>query len=341
MSKHLLIIGSGSVGRRHARNLSMLGCRISCVDPRIDRRDELAAETFVEGSYADYQSALQKIPDLDGVVIASPPKYHVGQALDALDSGLPILLEKPVSPGLEETLHLQKKLKQAKQTLLLGYTWRWWEPLQELHRLLEARKIGRLHHVQFYMSAHLADWHPWEPYQEFFMSSRELGGGALLDESHWLDLMVWFFGMPDKLTAKIEKLSKLEIETDDNVDIILEYPGGLRITVHLDLFGRPHEKYIRMVGEAGTIFWSADPNRIAIGTQMEQKWQNIDYHCERNDMFVGVAREFVGLLENDRLQDKKDLTCSLEDGVKVMQIIEAARRSEAEGRFIKLSEAVR
>ena len=77
----------------------------------------------------------------------------------------------------------------------------------------------RILSVTFTMSAHLADWHPWERYQDFFMSNAAMGGGALLDESHWLDLMLWFFGMPDRLFAKIEKLSDLEIETDDNVDM--------------------------------------------------------------------------------------------------------------------------
>ncbi len=51
--KHIPIIGSGSVGKRHARNLSALGCRISCVDPRAERRDELAQETAIVGSFAD------------------------------------------------------------------------------------------------------------------------------------------------------------------------------------------------------------------------------------------------------------------------------------------------
>jgi predicted dehydrogenase len=68
------------------------------------------------------------------------------------------------------------------------------------------------------MAAHLADWHPWERYQDFFMSSKTMGGGAILDESHWLDLMLWFFGTPEKLFAKVDKISDLEIETDDNVD---------------------------------------------------------------------------------------------------------------------------
>ena len=59
----------------------------------------------------------------------------------------------------------------------------------------EANAVGGLRHARFVMSAHLADWHPWERYQDFFMASRDQGGGALLDESHFIDLMLWFFGV--------------------------------------------------------------------------------------------------------------------------------------------------
>ena len=164
------------------------------------------------------------------------------------------------------------------------------------------------------------------------MASNALGGGALLDESHWIDLMLWFFGMPDRLFARVEKVSSLEIDTDDNVDMIVQYPGGLRVSMHLDLFGRPHEKFIRFVGEQGTILWSMDPNRIAIGKEWSQTWETIDYQCERNDMFMAVDREFMRVVDGGPVR-----TCTIEDGVEALSIVEAARRSHASNRFVEVS----
>ncbi len=219
MAPHILIIGSGSVGKRHARNLAALGCRISCVDPRAERRAELAAETAVVGSHATAEAALEA-GGLDGVVVASPTAYHPANTLAALEAKLPVLLEKPVAKSAAEA----KIMLRAEQTtgvpVLLGYTWRWWPPLKRLRALLDGNAVGKLRHVQFHMSAHLADWHPWEPYQEFFMASAAQGGGALLDESHWIDLMVWLFGRPQQLIGRVEKISDLEIDADDNVDVL-------------------------------------------------------------------------------------------------------------------------
>jgi predicted dehydrogenase len=332
MTKHLLIVGSGSVGRRHARNLATLGCRISCMDPREDRRAELVAETPCVGTFATLEDALAG-GGLDGVVIGSPPSVHVAQTIASLEAGLPVLLEKPVSPDLAGARALRDAAATAGIPVLLGYTWRWWPPLARARQLLQQGAIGKVLHVQFQMSAHLADWHPWERYQDFFMASSALGGGALLDESHWIDLALWMFGLPKRVFARVEKLSGLEIDTDDNVDMLWAYDDGLRIGIHLDIFGRPHEKFIRISGDRGTLLWSADPNRISWGNGTAGWEHSEDFACERNDMFISIAQDFLKVL--DGMQEEQ---CTLEDGVKVMRVIEAARSSNAERREISLED---
>lgn len=327
--QHILVVGSGSVGQRHARNLAALGCRISCCDPRADRREELAAEVAVEAAHATMEEAVVT-GDLDGVAICSPTAFHPDQTIAALRHQLPLLLEKPVAISLTEAERVVEVQEATGTPVVLGYCWRWWPPLERVRGLLSTGVIGTPRHVQFHMSAHLADWHPWEPYQEFFMSSRALGGGALLDESHWIDLMIRFLGMPHEVFGRVAKLSNLEIDTDDTVDALCSY-DSLQVSLHLDLYGRPHEKFIRLIGEDGTLIWSAEPNRIAYCHEGEQVWQEETFSCERNDMFVSVAREFLDVIAG--AEPKK---CTLEDGVRVMRIIEAIRTSSAEGRAIEL-----
>jgi predicted dehydrogenase len=197
--------------------------------------------------------------------------------------------------------------------------------------LLGEGAIGPIRHVQFHMSAHLADWHPWERYQDFFMARREMGGGALLDESHWIDLMLWLFGMPSSVTGRIDKISDLEIDSDDNVDILFAYDGGPRVTMHLDLYGRPHEKFIRFVGSQGTLCWSADPNQIRIGKGWQQDWETMTFDCERNDMFIAVAKDFLDILAGQSVE-----TCVITDGVRVLDVIEGARRASSGGQVVRL-----
>lgn len=330
--KSILIVGSGSVGKRHAENFTTLGCSISCCDPREDRRQELTAlfEEEVK-TYSDINIALDT-QQFDGVAICSPTSFHIDQALAAINVKTPVLMEKPLAMTLAEGQKLAAEAGKVNVPVLMGYTWRWWEPLREVRKQLNEGVIGSVRHVQFHMSAHLADWHPWEEYQDFFMSKKNFGGGALLDESHWIDLMIWFFGMPESLVGKVEKISDLEIETDDNVDILANYPDNKRVYVHLDLYGRPHERFIRFVGEKGTLFWSSDPNEIKITTGIDNDTFIKSFNYERNDMFLAVAKEFVEILSG-----KSEMSCCLEDGIKAMKVIEAVRESSKREQSVRIT----
>jgi predicted dehydrogenase len=146
----------------------------------------------------------------------------------------------------------------------------------------------------------------------------------LLDESHFIDLMLWLFGSPERIFARIDKISDLDIETDDVVDIVATYRDGFRATIHLDLFGRPHEKQILVVGETGTVQCLFGPDVVRIGRSPGQEWETETFSVERNDMFMGVAREFLELIEGSRSQ----MTCTIDDGMNVLNVLDTCRQSQ-------------
>ncbi|MGH2454268.1 MAG: Gfo/Idh/MocA family protein [bacterium] len=333
-ARHILVLGAGSAGKRHLRNFSALGCPVSAVDPRPERLAEAMNLVPLIQAFAEMEAALSSGVRYDGVVVCSPPSFHASQVLAALQAGLPLYLEKPPSPDAASCKRLVDAWRQTGVALLMGYTYRWWPPLLDLKARLAAGAVGRVRHIRGIMSAHLADWHPWEHYQDFYMASQTLGGGALLDESHLLDLLLWFFGMPAEVFGRVERLSALDIETDDHVDAWLAFPGGRRALLHLDLYGRPHERALTITGEEGTLHWSVDPNRLRFGRAGEQTWEDTTYTCERNDMFVSAAREFLDVIGGTRT-----LSCSIADGYAVLRVIEAIRQSSATGRAVRLEAA--
>ena len=225
MSKDVLIVGAGSAGKRHAGNLRDLEYRISCFDPRQDRVEEAARLAEVDGKFTDFERAVVD-RSWDGVVITSPPSFHVDQILRVAEvQKCAILSEKPLSVDAASA----ERLASLRDRVLLAYTYRWWPPLRDYREQLRGGRIGDVRNMRFVMSAHLADWHPWEAYQDFFMARKELGGGALLDESHFIDLMLWMLGFPQAVFAWVDKISNLEIDSDDNVEILVKYgraPGS-------------------------------------------------------------------------------------------------------------------
>ena len=332
-NKHILVLGAGSVGKRHLSNLANMNCKLSALDPNIDRLSDISKEVPLVFQFTNLEQIDQYWHKFSGVIVCSPPKFHKEQCIIVAQKDIPILLEKPLTINLKEGIELYNALKKLNGRLLLGYTYRWWQPLIEFRRKLHNGKVGKLLHAKFFMSAHLADWHPWERYQDFFMASKELGGGALLDESHFIDLMIWMFGLPESVYASVEKISNLDIETDDNVDMVIKYENGLRVIIHLDLYGRPHEKYISVTGDNGTLKWSFDPNQIQYSKSMEHNWEEQNFNLERNDMFIDVAREFISLIDGHTVSK-----CTIDEGVDVMRIIEACRISSNEKKVVVLNE---
>lgn len=331
-AKHILVAGTGSAGKRHLRNFAFLGCRVSGMDPRKDRLEEAAKSAELVHSFGSLDEAWRQ-DDFDAVVVASPPAFHVSQCAECLKRGKPVLLEKPVAPSFAEAERLAAEGAgdPARPAVLVGYTYRWWPSIRFLRGKLRDGTIGKPLYADFVMSAHLADWHPWERYQDFFMASKELGGGALLDESHFIDLMIWLFGMPSKIYAQVERLSPLEIETDDHVDILASYDGSFRVRLHLDLYGRPHERTIRIVGEKGSLVWSFEPDAVKIGLEAGRDWQEIRFGHERNEMFLRLAEHFL-----DVVGGGCEPLCTLRDGLNALRVVEACRQSSISDRAVTL-----
>jgi predicted dehydrogenase len=322
----VLVVGAGSVGKRHAKNLISCGCEVSVVDPREDRRAECQ-----EFSIAQFESLEEAgsigLKQWDAAVVASPPHVHIEQARVLLEHDIPTLMEKPLTTAYAIGEPLGEVISKSKAPFMLGYTYRWWEPLIHFrHLVFDAPRIGRIMKIECCMAAHLADWHPWENYRDFFMSHVEQGGGALLDESHILDLMLWFLGMPEYVSSSISKISDLDITTDDNVEAFLFYKGGPLVTIHLDLYRRPHERSITAIGVDGMVKWNFDTVDVYWGEHHD----HFTYDVERNDMFLKEIEDFIRVVKHG-----VDVECSYDDGMKVLEMIEALRQSSETKRLVK------
>ena len=162
------------------------------------------------------------------------------------------------------------------------------------------------------------------------MSSKELGGGALLDESHWVDQMLWLFGTPKSVFGIVDHVSMLEISSDDLVELIARYEDNLTVSMHLDLFGRPHEKSIVVFGDKGSVSWKEASNCVT-WTDESGEAQSKEFQEERNAMFERVAIEFAGVASGTVTP-----SCTLADGVEVLKIIEAVRSSDRTGKIVEI-----
>jgi len=323
-----LIIGYGSVGKRHVKNLIELGIDCLVVDPDSGRRKEASVESLRSYETLDQLGTLE---NFDAVVICSPPVFHVSQTIWALSKGKKVFLEKPIGLNQKEC---QKLLSFNHNDIFVGYTYRWNPQFIELKNYIETELIGAPYYARFSIGMHLEDWHPFENYRNFFMSSSILGGGAILDESHFLELILELFGLPAEISCIQSKISPLDIDSDDYVLSHFIYEK-LRIDIKLDLFKRPHESLIQIQGEFGSIECDfIQKNNILTKSNSYANFNSstISFEYDRNDVFMQMISDFIKFVSNEISEARVPLS----RGLDVMCLIDKMRAASENRKWVAI-----
>ena len=321
-----LVVGCGSIGRRHARNLKSLGVRkLGFCDTSAEAlkrcREELQGETF-----SDYGEALREFgPDM--VLICTPPVCHVEEALAALQARAHVFIEKPLS---HESGGIQVLIAEARhhdRSVQVGYNMRFHPGLKILKELVDSGKIGRVLWLNVEAGQYLPDWRPWQHYRESYSARHELGGGIILDGSHELDYICWLLGRPTEVTCRAEHLSSLDVDVEDSAWIYLTFPERRRAELHLDFVQRAYTRTCKVVGETGTALWDFNVQEVRWFSAEQPGWNSIPYVFEANDMYVAEMAHFLGSLGTGT-----GPMVDLEQGRDVIRLVEAAKKSSEEGK---------
>lgn len=298
----ILIIGAGSIGRRHLGNLKTLGHnRIVLYRTGNSTLPEEEIKD-IEQEY-DFKKALAQKPI--ATIIANPTSLHIPFAKKAAMAGSHLFLEKPISNSMEGVKELRRIVLQKKLIVQVGFQFRFHPGLLKLKTRLEKREIGQILSVQVHWGEFLPSWHPWEDYRKSYSARKDLGGGVLLTLCHPFDYLRWLFGEVDSISAFTAKNSQLELSVEDTADVLLRFKSGVLGNVHLDYLQHPSEHYIRVICQNGIIHLNF----------LESKF-------DRNKMFIEEMKSFMSCIKNN-----KQPNCSLDDGIATLKTVLCAKKS--------------
>ncbi len=294
----ILIVGGGSIGKRHLGNLLGLGAsNVAVVEPREDRRAELRERFGEVVLYASEDEAYAN-GKFDGVIIANPTAFHIDSGNKAVAHGAHILMEKAISDRLEGVADFLRAADAAKRFVFVGYTYRFSDSLKKIEELLKAGAIGKIFAAEITFSEWLPGWHPWEKPGAWYMGNKNLGGGELLDENHTIDFARWLFGEVKEVMAFVGRVGEVTVDTDDLSKLICLHQNGIVSSIHLDALGRRPRKEMWVTGEKGSIFWDSymSANRIDVYYAEPKRTETYPSEMNRNDMFVEEIWHFLELL---------------------------------------------
>jgi predicted dehydrogenase len=327
-----LIVGLGSIGRRHARNWSALGYGplVVCHQARAPQPEPLGVEAR---DYDDLDRALEcERPQV--VLVTNPTSLHVAAARTAIEAGAHVLVEKPLGSSLDGVPELLAAARSHGGGLMVAYNLRFHPGLARMKALLEQGAVGHVVSARAEVGEYLPDWHPWEDYRRGYSARRDLGGGAVLTFSHELDALCWLLGAPSRVTAMVAHGSSLDMDAEDVAEIVVQFESGVIGSVHLDYVRRAPRRAIELVGENGVLRREFHRNRLELYTTETRQWRSEDGDptYARNQMYMDELRSFV---ETVRATPRPSALDGRQ-GAAVLALALAALRSSAEGRTIDL-----
>jgi predicted dehydrogenase len=328
-----LVVGLGSIGRRHARNLKAIDPSIGICAwrPRSTDGDLGDLAPLVESVVRREEDALAWAPDV--AVVATPASCHVPTATTLARHGVHLLVEKPLSHTLDGVDDLLELCERRSLVLMVGYSLRFARSLIAVREAVLAGRIGRVLSLRAEVGQFLPDWRPARNYRETVSAQRQLGGGAVLEMSHELDYARWLLGEVKAVRARVARLSDLDLDVEDAADVLLEFGSGALGNVHLDMLDRAPTRACRIVGTEGTLTWDGVDHRTRIFTAASGSWTDLftGGPDERDKMYVAELEHFLACVAGRRTP-----AVTGHDGRRVLEIALAAKRSSASGQAVDL-----
>jgi len=270
----LLVVGCGSAGARHAKNLQKLGVqRIVLFDPDDDDASRLASELSAE-TVDSVEDGLKS--GVDGVVVASPPNRHLDASCLAIEAGVSCFVEKPFAESLDGLGELVDLAEQRELFIMIGYNLRYFSPLIELKRMISSGKLGRILTVRAEFGQYLPTWRKDGDYRKNYIASPWPVGGIILEESHEFDCVQWLAGPVDSVYCAAGKLSDLDLEAEDTALIVMRHKNGTLSHISVDCTQRGYKRGVHVVGTEGTASWTFPGELSIVRDAGDPEIQNFD-----------------------------------------------------------------
>ena len=334
----------GNMGRSHAQQVregKVPGLRLAAI---ADERVEVAG-AFPDIPFYASGSALIESGTVDAVLIATPHFDHTGLGVEAMEAGLHVLVEKPISVHKSDCERLIAAHRDEKQVFAAMFNQRTDPKYRKLKQLIDSGEIGRIDRIQWTIT----DWFR----TDFYYASGGWratwageGGGVLLNQCpHQLDLWQWLFGMPDRVWAECEIGRFHNIEVEDSVTSVMKYRDGKRgvfITTTGEAPGTNRLEVAsergRIVLEGGKIEWirNETPTRrfqeeAPSSFSKPETWQ-IEIP------FVGAGEQHLGVMKNfaRAILDGEPLLAPAGEGMNSVELANAMLLSGALGEEVAL-----
>jgi CMP-N,N'-diacetyllegionaminic acid synthase len=300
MNKSILISGYGSIGRRHANILSGLV-----------KKKYITILTNQKVSNFRTIKTLKALNEVDPyyIVICNPTSDHINKVrfIEKNCRNKFVLVEKPLFSKPD-------KINIKNNKYYVGYSLRFNPIINFLKKKIKSKKIWS---VNIFCGSYLPNWRSNIDYRKSASAKKHLGGGVLLDLSHELDYAQWLFGKMEIEYCKMRKLSNLNIETDDFLNLIGNTKKVPSIQITLNYFTRNPTRQIFIDGKNISIQADLNKKNVICYNGNKRRIYNFN-NSNRNDEY---KKQHLAILKNKYT----DRLCTFKEGKQLVYLINQIR----------------
>ncbi|PTY01736.1 oxidoreductase [Verrucomicrobia bacterium LW23] len=252
------IAGLGSMGSGHAKQIDAGNIPRATLTAVCDVAPNLA-ERFPGKKVFRDSGEMIRSGEIDALLIATPHYSHTTIGIDALEQGLHVLVEKPISvhkADCERLIAAATKVganTPGKQVFAAMFNQRTNPGHRKLRAMIQAGELGEIRRINWIIT----DW--FRTYAYYASGGWRAtwageGGGVLLNQCpHNLDLFQWIFGMPDKIRAFCKIGRYHDIEVEDDVTAYMEYKNGTNAVFITSTGEAPGTNRLEVTAERGRV----------------------------------------------------------------------------------------
>ncbi|HBG46156.1 MAG TPA: hypothetical protein DDW94_04110 [Deltaproteobacteria bacterium] len=292
----VLVVGCGSIGRRHIKNLRSLGIRsfILC-DTSEERLSKAASGIDNPVLTTKFSCAVAEMPE--AAVVCTPSSLHLEMSMELAKNGVHLLIEKPLSHTLEGIKELEHLVEEKGIVAMMAMCYRFHPVFTRIKELLSSDAIGKVYHVNYFGGHYLPDWHPNADYRVEYAARKKLGGGVVLTSIHGLDNIRWLLGEVEEAHAFVDKVSDLEMDVEDLATAVMRLRNGVYVNWQTDFLQRANQHRMVIAGSKGTIRANFIDGTVETFSADSGAWRSARLTFETNDMYVGEMKHFMDCVD--------------------------------------------
>lgn len=297
----ILVIGGGSIGKRHIQNLHEIGeHHIYCLKREVDEQFERELNVKVITSYNEASKY-----NFDTVLICTPTALHNEGLKFAVGQNASIFIEKPLIHSQEYLNESQSILANYPKVFFIGFMLRFHPLVCKIKEIIDDGSLGSVHSARLEFGSFLPYWHPWEDYKTSYASRKELGGGVINTITHELDLIQYFFGDPKTVYCEAYNFNTLKIEVEEQCEALFSY-SNKSVSLHLDYLQKDYDRNIKILFDEGKVIWNWHDNKLVVLKHKEKKQEFVLTDYNVNQLYIDELKAFFELLKIQSLHHDLD-----------------------------------